>query len=597
MQIEKTESQSSLKEQQGKSTKHWWCIGLALFLVLVAFYYIGGRAVGTAEPWVWNRGDNEPAAKNSGFTLWVGSMASHVGMVSATASSHSENDAVDFSRVVVLTSNAHPLGIACAEKIAEKLKTIPAIQQIEFVPYSSPLIGKDKPLPPWFVYVDADNLNERTMPTRSLTGDIAVSSGNSFRTIAQKIASTHGDTSPFVDFANRSKYDIQVSFTGISSQSRFYDNIAEDVAKRAVSTIEEAINKLNSIHLTLPKLPDAFYPAYREASDLSPIPGLVSTTTLVDGRRFMLPHHSLVQIETNFAGTNEKFFSEIQQAMNEAGWETRGISETGLRLVKGNETFHFSEDKQGGFLLERTIRMDDNAILPAIQALLDENAPASALLPFTERVMRPNNAILREQMRAHFLELKISDPREQLALARFFHRIGDMDIAKEMLFRAWQIRQLTLYPRQDNDYTELAKQLGVEAEMKALPLPTAELCEEFGFILLSPENCPMELDIAVNKEVKFVAVADNGNLSLLQFTVHYENGKFVRTESMWASFHPHGHSYSSSKSSGPNFMNHLRVGNQERARVGDQEGTFYFSLVSESALRTDGTIRVRVEFR
>ena len=567
-----------------KSTKHWWCIGLALLLALAACYYIGGRAVGVAEPWVWNRGDSEPVAKNSGFTLWLGRTASQIGMTSGTASSHSENDAVDFSRVVVISGSAHPLGIACAEKIAEKLKTIPAIQQIEFVPYSSPLIGKDKPLPLWFVYVDADNLNERTMPTRSLTGDIAVSFGTSFRTITQKIASTHGDTSPFVDFANRSTHSVQVSFTGIGSQSRFYDNIAEDVAKRSVSTIEEAINKLSSTHLTLPKLPEVFYPVYRETSEVPPIPGFVSATTLVDGRQLTLHHYSLVQIETNFDGTADEFFNEIEQAMSEVGWKNEYRS-SGLRLSKGTEAFHISEGKQSGmFLLERTIRMYDNAILPAIQVLLDEHAPASALLPFTERVMHPDNATtqgLREQMRTRFLEWRVSTPREQLALVRFFNRTGDAETAKEILFKAWQIRKLTPHPKPESDYTKLAKKLGVEAEMNALPLPSAELCEEYGFTLLKPEDCPMEIEIEWGKEVRFVTVNEDGLLSLLQFTIRCENGTY-HTDSFQVTFRPHGSSWSSSASSCSHFGSHLRVG--------DQEGTFYFSLVSEP-------LRLRIESR
>ena len=41
-----------------KSAKRWLYIGLTLFLLLTAVYYIGGRAAGITTPWVWNRNDN-----------------------------------------------------------------------------------------------------------------------------------------------------------------------------------------------------------------------------------------------------------------------------------------------------------------------------------------------------------------------------------------------------------------------------------------------------------------------------------------------------------------------------------------------------------
>ena len=637
MQTDETTTPSPPKLTKKKSTKYWWCIGLALLFVLAAFYYVGGRAVGTAEPWVWNRGDVPVAKQSRGIPAWLGFTISAVG--TSAASSYPQNALVDLSSIAVLASDEHPLSIACAKRIAEKLKTIPAIQRIEFVPHGT-LIGRDEALPPWIVRVGVGGLNEWTMPIRSLSGNIYVSFGTAAAT-----SNTFFDIglSPLVRPEHSATNNSRFTHVGIASQSIFYDNIAEDIAKRTVEAIAAAFNRVSQTASPLPQLPEAFYPPYREASELPPIPGLVSKRTFFDGRRFMLPHHSLAQIESNFAGTDDDFLVSLHEAMSAEGWEGRVVkrdahpsarSLPSMRLTRGNETFHMFQEHRFDlgtaislaiqeqitgnapplpplpsrhvFLLERMDMMDRDSEFAAIQTLLDENASPSTLLPFASqilpsgRVQMENDPVaqsLREQMRPRLLDLRTSTPAEQLALVRFFVHTGDTEIAKEMLFKAWQVRQLTLHPRQENNYTALARQLGVEAEMRALPLPTAELVEQFGFILLTPENCPMEIDIEVNREAKFAAIADSGDISLLQFTVHYENGRFVRTESMWATFHLHGHTFSSSISTGPNFMNHLRVGNQGRVRVGDQEGTFYFSLISEPPQGSEGPLRVRIDFR
>ena len=390
-----------------KPTKRWryGCLAFfTLFLLLSAVYYIGGRADGNAVPWTWNRGDAEKRTTASFFTSHLGVTTSRSGATIGTSRAHSDTDGVDFSSVVVRSASTHPLSVISAERLAEKLKTIPAIQRVEFVPHG-PIIAKDEPLPQWVVQVNVDNLNERRMPNRSLSGVIEVTSGISFGGVARREASAYGNTAPLVGFTQHSSNDVRVTHTGISSQSFFYRKIAEDVANRVVKAIETEFDKLSSAHPTLPKLPEAFYPAYREASDVPPIPGLVSQTIIADGRRLMQPHYSLVQIESNFNGTFNEFLTAIQEAMNDAGWSGR-VGGQGLQLTKGNETFFMFQERPSrtraadadqipethAFLIERTERMDDDSILAAIQTLLDEDVPISAFLPFTWWISNRNSA-------------------------------------------------------------------------------------------------------------------------------------------------------------------------------------------------------------
>ena len=382
-------------------------------------------------------------------------------------------------------------------------------------------------------------------------------------------------------------------------------------------------SQLSRIASPLPQLPVAFYPAYREASELPPLPNLVSTTTIFDGRRLMLPHHSLLRIELNSSETDNEILTGIRETMQEGGWEGR-VHDHGnsayLRLTRDNETFYMFKElrsdfvaeirlaiqeqitgnvpppppppKSHVFLLERTEKMSRDSEHAAIQTLLDENAPASALLPFTRQIMYLDDEIarsLREQMQERLLEVKANTPAEQLALAKFFEQAGDTDTAKEMLFKAWRIRQLTPCPTSDDNYTSLAQRLKIDVEeLEALPPPTAELCEEFGFILLKPENCPKEVEIEWNTEARFAAIASDGQLSLFQFNVRSDYGTF-HTDSFQTTFGEHGFSQGRTLSSGSHIPLYLPVG--------DQEGAFYFSLVSESPPGSEGPIRVRIEFR
>ena len=600
-----------------KSTKHWWYIGLTVFLVLAACYYISGRAVGTVEPWVWNRGDDVPVAKQKGgITAWLGFTTSVVGTSASSGYSHKE--CVDLSRIAVLSSNDHPLSLACAEKIAEKLKTIRAIQQIEFAPHGT-LIGKDKPLPPWVVRVDASNAKEWTMPTRSLSGNIFVS----FGTIAAT-SNVFGDyiDTPLVSFEHSATHNASFRHIGIGTQSLFYDNIAEEIAKKTVEAMAAEFDKLSRIASPLPQLPVAFYPAYREASELPPLPNLVSTTTIFDGRRLMLPHHSLLRIELNSSETDNEILTGIRETMQEDGWEGR-VHDRGnsayLRLTRDNETFYMFKEQRSDFvaeislaiqgqitgnvpppppppkshvfLLERAENIDRSSEYAAIQTLLDENAPPSTLLPFTRRVMFMNNddaaRSLREQMRERLLEVKANTPAEQLALAKFFEQAGDTDTAKEMLFKAWRIRQLTPYPTSDDNYTSLAQRLKIDVEeLEALPPPTAELCEEFGFVLLLPEDYPHVVQIEWNKEARFATINEDGLLSLLLLTERYENGKFL-TDNFQKTFRQHGSSESRTQLIDSQFGS---------LRAGDKGGTFYLSRIVGIPFGS-GDLRVRIEFR
>ena len=636
MQIEETENQPSPKKQQGKSTKHWWCIGLALLLVLAAFY-VAGRADKAVAPWVWNRGDNELAQQSSGISAWAGFTTSTINTSAGSTTSHSGYSLIDVSSIAVRAKSDHPLAIACAEKIAEQLKTIPDVKRIVFVS-SGAIIGKDdEPLPPWVVQVDVSDLNESTVPNRSLSGNIVVSFG-----VAAAVQPTmYGDdgVAPLVRFEHSAMNRVQFTHIGISSQSVFYEKVGEAVAKKAVETIAGEFDKLSQTLPPLPKLPEAFYPAYREASEVPPMPGIVSQTTLVDGRRLMLPHYSLVQLETNFAGTNEEFVNEIQKAMSEDGWKGlvnnheifKATSEDGqvlkrhylyhMRLERGNETFYLFQEMRSNvydslnrevqalltgnalpspppkarvFLLERMVKMDRDCVFAALQVLLDEHAPASMLLPFTHWTIiggrTEAHRSLQEQIRTRLLELPTNTPAEQLAAAQFFRLVGDTDTAKEMLYKAWRVRELSSNRKPDSEYMALAKQLEVEAEMKALPPPTVEQWEEYGFILLTPENCPMEVEAELDKGARFMMIDEDERITLLQYEFRYVNGTFHKEHSQ-----VHLREDGTAGTRVRSYMWSGSVIDQHAWSVNIKgRGDFFFRISAESP---DKPLRVRVTFR
>jgi hypothetical protein len=542
-----------------KKTKYWWYAGSIACLVLIVL------SIGCLI-----------------FSGSVGIFVSAINTSSSSSTTRSGNACIDFSNVAVRVQrensfwHSHRLESACAKKIAEKLNLIPAIKQVKIIPHGQ-IIGKDNLLPSQIIEVNVGRYEEQWLPYRLLKANIMVSFGSSG--VQYPCIYGDGGAPPLVQLEHDTVHDVQFKYTGICTESVFYDKIAEEVAKKTVETIEKEIGKLGDSASFLPKLPEAFYPAYREATDIPPNLDFFVEKTLIDGRRFMLPHYSLAQIGSNFKGTDDEFLNTIHAAMTEDGWyghiqKSDNKSAPYMRLTKGEETFYMFKEKWNrhaklwynlqletyakdapphSFLLERTAKMDQDSILLAIQTLLDGDTPTSTLFVFANQLYGNKDTVqeLQEQMRERFLEWKTCAPAEQLALVHFFNKDEDKEIAKAMLFKAWRVRQLAMHPVSDSDYTKLAKALGIEEEMKAMPQPTSELCEEYGFIYLIPENCPMEVEAELGKPVRFVTENEDaeGYLSLIQHTFRYENGVY-HTKSESKKFSKHSWSSGSTSSSG-----------------------------------------------
>jgi hypothetical protein len=187
-----------------------------------------------------------------------------------------------------------------------------------------------------------------------------------------------------------------------------------------------------------------------------------------------------------------------------------GISSQVLVDPKNTEAAKLIQASPGRyvFMLERTIFMDHVSVLTAIRSLLDANAPASTWLLFTCHLYgsEPQTVTLRDRIWESVRGSKAQTPSEQLAFARIYERYGTKDEAKAALFLAWRLRKLTANPESDSTYERIAKNLDVLDEMKALPQPTPEFCEAFGFACVTPEMCPWETEVEPDKDVCFIVM-------------------------------------------------------------------------------------------
>ncbi|MCL2349148.1 MAG: hypothetical protein FWC50_12915 [Planctomycetaceae bacterium] len=88
-----------------------------------------------------------------------------------------------------------------------------------------------------------------------------------------KLSSTAfgGSNIPLVELNHSSDFTFRGSLTGVSTQSCFYDSIGGAVTKQFTQNLKQQLDQVTRKSSPLPVLPDAFYPAYVEASNVPPL--------------------------------------------------------------------------------------------------------------------------------------------------------------------------------------------------------------------------------------------------------------------------------------------------------------------------------------
>ena len=545
---------------------------LLLLLLAVPFYHFG-TAKGTMNPWTWNR-EKPERTKNSAIGANAGVFLTSVSFSRSSSHTHPSNACVDFREIVVRPGSNHPLEIACAEQIAEKLKEIPEIQRVVFTG-SEPLIDKSKPLPLWIIQVNLAQKSEGYTFNRNLNATLGVSFG---RTLMQSPRIFSGsDDAPLIQYESNATIQIKCSHTGLATQTYFYQKVGEEIAKKLVESVQTVIDTESRKYSQLPDLPDSFYPEYIAALASSDIPGVVSRTILYDGRRLMMPHYSVEKLEIDAEKPNNIWLSELQTQMNEQGWNgsLSGSSDANLylRLTKGDETYYLFQEAKNEFVtpldtilaqekqekeretkaapkariffLGRSVKMNRDALLDAIATLVDEKASPQTLLLFTPS-LHGNEPIVLELRQKIYDAIKDTKPEtamELLSRARFFIQVGEKEKAKNALFRAWRVRDLMLQKESNTTYEYLAKELDVLDEMKSLEPPTPELCEEVGFIYVTPDMCPYDITTEPNRHVKIAVTSSEGKLGICIVKIQPQGTKLLRS---FYQLTPHEHGSSSS---------------------------------------------------
>jgi hypothetical protein len=505
----------------------WTCItivGIFLLAFVGLFYQLASlsQVAETANTWTWHRTAQEEVPKPSnGFGIGV--FHPDVSIGNGLSIAYSDSTRIDFRSVAVLTASKHPLEIAVARRLAELLKTCPEIERIQFSA-AEPILCKDEePLPNWSIRIKIDDIKEHGFPQRpSLQAVSHISFGSELIPQFDQFA---GDAFTRLEFNGDMFGKIGGSLAGFSEQSYLCNQIADTVAADILKSVKQVIEKYLPLLKKLTELPAAFYPPYQEAKKIPDLPGITECSTLLDGHRLMIPHESIQLLQVQFDDTPAAWLEAVKDIMLTDGWKDAVLVKSEkypfLRMSRGQEIFYIfrekGSEKDFEFFLERTERMSYDSLYAAIQTLLDNNAPIETFMPFMKYVH--NIKGLSQPVLERLRNDTTTDPANQLELARFFETRGEKETATKSLFRAWRARQLVLtaYPS-DADYRGLAKKLGVENEMKALPPPDAELFEQFGFHFLKPEEKTITLTADVDKEQRFAAVDSEGYLHLLFLT-------------------------------------------------------------------------------
>ena len=237
-------------------------------------------------------------------------------------------------------------------------------------------------------------------------------------------------------------------------------------------------------------------------------------------------------------------------------------------------------------MLERSMNMNHESVLAAIGSLPEANVPISTWLFFTRHLYgnEPQTTALRDRVFELVRGSKLETPAEQLALVRFYEQHGSKDEAKEALFLAWRLRKLTTHPVSDSTYETIAKNMDVLDEMKALPKPTPELCEEYGFVFVTPEMCPWETEIEPDKDARFIVLSGDGDVTVCIVKVRPQ-GNQLSSSYFATTLQDHGSSSSSMTTSSGGIMFGFNAG----------EGHYQVGLAPDQTPYSGGPVRVKFQ--
>jgi len=540
---------------RGRGCLRWLSIlGVMVILVLAGFAWLwyGVSPRVPTGPLRWVRGDegrlvpvHEAADEGSArFEAQAAKTTANNNFGSSVVVTHSGPVRFACRRMAVLNRSDHLLMARVGQRLADQLKELDYLDQLDYFPAGHG-IEPGQQAPDVLIALDLAALSETGHLTgHKLEAKIVVWMGD------RPFHSDHffgGEPRPpLMDFRWNGTLEHRSTTEGFTSSAARYKQPAEDIAKQVAGRLAKQFEEWRKKEEPLPRLPEAFYPAYRQAPAL-PL-GQGCELELAASWHGLLSHN-----ETFWRLRTDRdpaaVLTEIEKRMAGSGWKRRDSSNDPkrpyLRMDRDAaavEIFSGREGAPGGFFgalpgesdpgpspggQELQVHYVDRITRPELDAAIDETLtrePSAEVLGlFADQWNARQRQKALEWLRSH----RPGTPRAWLLLAGLHRQRGEAAQARDALLRAQALVYATLGDAGmlAGELRDLARQLGDEKLVERPP--EQRLLAELGFVELKPPAAagpePAAIlpprEIAPDEPVNFFAVAAGGKLMTFSIRV------------------------------------------------------------------------------
>ena len=446
------------------------------------------------------------------------------------SSTRSEQPRFACRRLAIFNLSDHLLIERTGGLLLDHLKQLGYVEQIDYYPAGhSTEVGQLAP--DIIITLDMDRIAESGLIGQTLEADIVVSAGSDFA--KGNTSYSDGLGPPVVEFRWRGNLQHRSTTSGVSSSAAKFKLAAENIASHVGDSLNKLFDEYYEKDGPLPKMPEIFYPAYREPP---PMPWLET-----HGARQVTSYHGLTtHNDTVWRFTTDRdpaeVFFDIHEQLDGAGWKSNSdIAERESvkyqRMSRGAavvEIFvddpHTSasiptvaeDDLQSPtlFYVHYRDRMTRDELAEAIDRAFDTGAPVDTLILFQNNWTKP-------QRRRAIQMFEDNQPKKAdswLVVARAYHDLEENDKALVALAKAKaMLRTVAQWNELNKKIEKLAEELGDE-ELIDQPLDV-ELLGELGFIEITPGVDVLPIELALDEPAHFFAHDADGRLKTVSVRV------------------------------------------------------------------------------
>jgi len=470
--------------------------------------------------------------RGTSFEVYAGKLAANDTMTSVCATSSGDRARYACRRLAVFNRSEHLFMLRMGGQLVDRLKELPYVERIDYYPPGS---GPEEGAlaPDVAITLDLKEWQESGLVwQRKVEASIVVTAGT--RLAASNSHYQDSLSPPVLDFAWQGRLEHRSTTKGVASSAARYKQVSEDCAKQIANALRKQFDADREKYGPLPKLPEAFYPAYRgpqamalgEAYPLEPLAAWHGPMNRCDAMWRLATDRDPGEV-----------IGDMRKRLEAAGWKTSDSSDrpgsVHLRMKRESAVLEVFPEGQGASAQPPTVqgpvasqprerimyihyldRMTDKELAAAVERSLAEGAPIDVLGLF-------ENSWTQDQCRRILAKMEGARPKDPdgwLTLSRLYSRLQQVPKARDAVLKAHAMeRTVPDVSGLRGRIAAMAKALGDESLAKR---PTdAGLLKELGFVELKPGVAIPDREIAADEPACFLATDRNGKLRTIAVRV------------------------------------------------------------------------------